>query len=269
MRVNLCKQELSVESMGGGVAPPDLIRPTTRKRSPGDLHHLHHWQRLAIFERHRDPLHLHVPFQSVKRHARQRRSHLKPVESRCPGSILNRRQDERPKPLTRKLRAHKNSSHLRRIRRRIQQGIVSPSRGPHRQVFVLGVVATGPKIGAEQGLPFGPSPAPSDFLSYFAVCPNRFGNKVGPVADQLRIQSQHRSQRAFNLRRRIVSCLQSAHRGLNQRMQRRNIFLRRKTQSKCSFHFSILLDFSDYTCISKPLYWLVTIFAARSYDPRL
>src|SRR6202022_4363640 len=50
-----------------------------------------------------------------------------------------------------------------------------------------------------------------------------FGNEISSVGDQLAVDAKHRFERAIDLGRRVIKCLQGADRGFDQCAQHRNI----------------------------------------------
>ena len=68
------------------------------------------------------------------------------------------------------------------------------------------------------------------------------GYKVSPVGDELRIQPQHSSECAHNLRSRVVASLKTSHRGFNQRMQIRDVVFCCQAKAEFWFHCDLRIQ---------------------------
>ncbi len=63
-----------------------------------------------------------------------------------------------------------------------------------------------------------------------------FGNEVGPVRNELGIETQDGAKRTFHLRGSVIVRLQSAHRGLNKGVQHGNVFFGGEAEGEGGFH---------------------------------
>ena len=66
-------------------------------------------------------------------------------------------------------------------------------------------------IGTEQRLSLRPAATAGQDLPIAVMGVSGFCYKIGPVGDELRVEPQHCSQRALDLRPRIVARLKAAH----------------------------------------------------------
>jgi len=71
-----------------------------------------------------------------------------------------------------------------------------------------------------------------------------FGDEVGAVFDQLRVETENGAECAFNLGLGVVGSLETADGCFNQRVQSRNVLFRCETESE--FSAGIHKQFSEF-----------------------
>src|SRR5579862_5376585 len=124
---------------------------------------------------------------------------------------------------------HEESSNLRRITRRIEQGILASRK----------------LITAIESFSFAPSPAAGQIL-LFRDGVAGLGHEVCSICNELAIDSINGLQRAFNLRRRVIAGLQAAYRRFDQNAELRNVLTRRLPDGDALRHgkFFLPCDFN-------------------------
>jgi hypothetical protein len=188
------------------------------------LHHPHHLNLLPPTHRHLNPSHLPIPLQRIKPHPCQSTPHLKPFKPLKNSRTLRRLQNQTPQTHPRKLRMHKDRPNLRRIHGRVKSL-------RHNRLHLM--------ISAIKRLPETP-PATSSQLRTVSE-----RHKISPVLNQLTIHRKHCSQRPINLRRRIISRLQTPHGSIDQPANPRNILHRCNAQTKAAHERSIKVHASN------------------------
>ena len=88
--------------------------------------------------------------------------------------------------------------------------------------FTVGAI-----VCAEEGFAFGPSAVACQALPV-----EGFGDKISTICDELRVDAQDGVQRAFDLCRRVVVCLQATHRSFNQHVEGADLGFRGEAESE-------------------------------------
>ena len=103
---------------------PQPASPVPSRRNSKLLHHVNDRENLSIRKRDGYPLPLFVPFEGVKRNARQRRAHFQAAEPGALRRVFAVLQDQAPQTLASPFGMHEDGPDLRRFRGRIQQAFL-------------------------------------------------------------------------------------------------------------------------------------------------
>ena len=119
-------------------------------------------------------------------------------------------QDAHADAASRPLRMHEERTDARRLARRVEQRVLA---------------RLAPLVAAEQRLALAPAAATDDRAGVL-------DHEIRAIGDELPIDGEHGPQRAIDLRRGVVGCLQLPRRQRDQRLERGNVAPLRDAQRK-------------------------------------